>query len=68
MPESKEAIRTCRCIVKVLPVMLGWVVGEGGRAMRSSLSEMDVRGARAIDTHHIPFWEVPGASGGWFGQ
>ena len=73
MPECKEAIQPSWCIVRVLPMMLVWVVGEGGRAMRSSISEMEVRGTHrqdeeevpsAIDTPHIPFLEVPRAGGG----
>ena len=53
-------------------MILVWVVGEGGRAMRSSISEMDVRGAHrqdgeevpsVITTHQIPFLETPGAGG-----
>lgn len=42
---KQEAIHTCRYMVRVLPMMLVWIVGEGGKAMRLSISEIDVRGA-----------------------
>src|SRR5882757_7908914 len=78
--KRKKAIRTCRCIISFAIDSMGAAddagvgdvpVGEGGRAMRSSISEMDSHGAHsqdeeegsAIDTHQIASLETPGAGG-----
>jgi hypothetical protein len=51
--KRKQAIRTCRCMINFAIDSMGaaddayvcdGLVGEGGRTMRSSISEMDGRG------------------------
>ncbi len=78
--KRKQAIRTCRCMISFAIDSMGaaddgcvgdGLVGEGGRTMRSSVSEMDSHGAHiqdeeevsAIDTHQITSLETPGAGG-----
>ena len=83
MGKQERVIRTCRCIISFAIDSMGaaddagvgdGLVGEGGKAMRSSVNEMDSHGAHsqdeeegsAIDTHQITSLETPGAgSSSW---